>query len=174
MNDGLVNKLTDELAAVVEQLADLQVSLHAIIQEKLGAMRRADTEAMLSVAGREGKMASQGAELDNRRRQVVSKLCQALGIPAGQDDGGITLRILAQRLDPAARDRLTKPADRLRDEMLKLAEANHVVELVSREMLTHFKTMFSAIMQDEDDAPTYSADGEVGPAAGARVLDAVG
>jgi hypothetical protein len=63
---------------------------------------------------------------------------------------------------------------RLREEMLKLAETNRVVELVCREMLAHFKMLFSAMVQSEEDGPTYSPTGEMGPSKGTRVFDAVG
>ncbi|MBN2560368.1 MAG: flagellar protein FlgN [Phycisphaerae bacterium] len=174
MNREVVTKSTEELAAVIERLIALQVSLHAVVREKLEAMRRADTEAMLSGSRRESELTSEIAAMDDQRRQVVSKLCQAVGISPAPGGNSVTLRALAGRLEPGPRERLARLADRLREEMLRLAEANRVVDLVSREMMAHFKVLFSVMMHDGEAAPTYSADGGVGPASGARVLDAVG
>lgn len=174
MNHGDVMKLASELVGLIEQLIDAQVSLQALVREKLEAMRRADTEAMLATVHREGETTAEVTRLDHRRQKVVSKLARALGMPVGPTDGAVTLRALADRLDGAPRERLTALANKLREEMLKLAEANRVVELVSREMLVHFKTLFSVMVQGDDIAPTYSSQGEVGPVGGARVFDAVG
>ena len=58
--------------------------------------------------------------------------------------------------------------------MLKVAETNRVVDLVSREMLAFFKAVFTAIVKDDTAPRPYSAGGEMGTPAGARVLDAVG
>jgi phage gp29-like protein len=174
MNRDLVTKLANELATLIERLIELQVSLQAVVREKLGAMRRADTEAMLSASHREENTASSAVALDGKRLELVSKLSRAVGLSGDEAAEGVTLRMLAGRLEPALQERFLKLADRLRQEMVKLSEANQVVELVSREMLTHFKSMFSAMLQEDDAAPTYSSRGEMGPAAGARVLDAVG
>lgn len=174
MNRHGVTKLANDLAAVIERLVDLQIDLHAVVREKLEAMRRADVQAMLAAAQREGETVSQASTLDEQRRSIVSKLSQALDLRAAVGDKDVTLRELAERLDAPARCRLDGLARRLREEMLKLAEANRVVELVCREMLAHFKAVFSAMVHGGDAAPIYSADGEVGPAAGARVLDAMG
>jgi len=174
MNRGDVKKLATELAEVIEQLIEMQAELHGIVCEKLEAMRRADTGAMLAASHREGEMTSQAVALDGRRRKIVTELCRAVGLPAAEGAGGVTLRALAGRLEPASRHRLLELAGRLREIMLKLAEANRVVELVCREMLVHFKTLFSAMVQKDETTPTYSSQGEVGPVAGARVLDAMG
>ncbi len=174
MNRALVTKLANELATLIERLIELQVSLQAVVSEKLGAMRRADTEAMISASHREGNTATTVVALDRERQEVVSKLSRALGMSGERATGAVSLRMLAQRLEPDPQERLLELADRLRREMLKLAESNRVVELVSREMLTYFKSVFSTMLQEDDAAPTYSSRGEVGPVAGARVLDAVG
>ena len=58
--------------------------------------------------------------------------------------------------------------------MLKVAEANRVVEMVCREMLNHFKNVFSAFTQDDEGAQTYSRGGAVEAGMSVKVLDAVG
>ena len=174
MNRSVVTMLTGELTELIKQLINIQIALRAVVQEKLDAMRRSDTDAMLRAARREGDMAAEVSALDEKRGDIVSRLCTALEMPAVHDGIAVPLRALTEVLEPESARPLANLANRLREEMLKLAEANKVVELVSREMLAHFKTLFSAMVQDEDDAPTYSAAGEVGPAAGARVLDAIG
>ncbi len=174
MNQNVVTMLTGELAELIKRLINIQIALRAVVQEKLEAMRRSDTDAMLRAARREGDMAAEVTALDEKRVDVVSRLCTALEMPVVHAKRAVSLRALSELLDPASSRILANLANRLREEMLKLAEANRVVELVSREMLAYFKTLFSAMVQDEEDASTYSSAGEVGPTAGARVLDAIG
>ncbi|MFH1416788.1 MAG: flagellar export chaperone FlgN [Planctomycetota bacterium] len=174
MNQSVVTMLAGELAELIKQLINIQIALRAVVQAKLDAMRRSDTDAMLKAARREGNMAAEVSALDEKRGDIVSRLCAALGMPAVHNERTVPLRALTEVLDPESARPLANLANRLREEMLKLAEANRVVELVSREMLAHFKTLFSAMVQDEDEAPTYSAAGQVGPVVGARVLDAIG
>ncbi len=174
MNRAVSMTLTDELADLLDRLVALQISLQTAVGDKLQAMRRADAGAMLAAAHDEGKLTSQVSALDERRRQIVSKLCDAIGLHTGGNIAGVTLRILGPHLDPSQRPRIAELADRLRQAMLRLAEMNQVVELVCHEMQTHFKTLFAAMVRDDENKPTYSADGGGGPAVGARVLDAVG
>ncbi len=174
MNRTVGRQQTDELADLLGRLIALQASMQAAVGDKLGAMRRADAGAMLAAARREGELALQVKTLDEQRQQVVASLCEAVGIHTGSNVAGVTLRMLVPHLSPPDHTRIGELADRLRQAMLRLAEMNQVAELVCREMQAHFKTMFAAMVQDDESKPTYSADGGVGPVGGARVLDAVG
>ncbi len=174
MNTGPTTRLIGELIALIEQLVDKQTALQTVISAKLEAMRRCDPEGMFAASRREGDLTAEVSVLERRRQEVVSRLCPALGLPVEKSAGAMTLRTLIPELDPQAGKRLVRAADRLRGEMLKLAEANRVVDIVCRQMMAHFKSLFAAMVQPETDASTYSSVGEVGLPAGARVLDAVG
>jgi hypothetical protein len=174
MNRGEQTRLTEELTALIEQLIDRQIVLQGVVQEKKEAMRRCDVDGMLRASRQEGDLTAAVSALDRRRLEIVTQLCRLMNFPRKTDIKAVTLRMLAARLDPPNGARLTGLADRLREEMLKVAEANRVIELVCREMMAYFKAIFAAMVESEHDAPTYSPAGEVGPAAGARVLEAVG
>ena len=174
MSSGMAATLAADLAALMEQLIERQIALRAVVQEKLEGMRRCDVDCMLRASRMEGDLAAAIASLDRSRYEIVSEMCSRLGFPRKTDLRAVTLRMLAAKLDPQSGERLVRLADRLRDEMLKLAETNRVIEMVCREMMAHFKVLFAAMVEPERDAPTYSPDGEVGPAVGARVLEAVG
>lgn len=174
MNRSELTRLTGELTALIEQLIERQVAMRGVVQEKLAAMRHCDVDAMLRTSHQEGDLTAAVSALDRRRYEVVAQMCRFLNFPKKTDVKVVTLRMLAAKLDPQHGERLAHLADRLRDEMLKLAEANRVIELVCREMMAYFKALFAAMVQSEHDAPTYSPAGEVGPAAGARVLETVG
>jgi hypothetical protein len=173
MNHKAIAMLTEELCGLIERLIDKQVALRAVVGQKLEAMRRCDVDGMLRTSRQEGDLVGEVSGLERRRREVVSQMCVPLGTPVGRDGRSVTLRALVGKLGPRA-GRLAELADRLREEMLRLAEANRVVDLVCREMQAHFTALFAAMVQAENDAPMYSSDGEIGPAMGARVLDAMG
>jgi hypothetical protein len=174
MSSAMLATLAADLAALIEQLIERQVELRSVVQEKLEGMRRCDVDCMLRASRMEGDLAAAVAALDRRRYEIVSQMCGLLGFPKKTDLKTVTLRMLAVRLGPQFGERLVRSAERLRHEMLKLAEINKVIEMVCREMMAHFKVLFAAMVQSEHDAPTYSPEGEVGPAVGARVLEAVG
>jgi hypothetical protein len=164
-------KASGELMELMTRLTALQERLHASIREKLEAMRRADVDAMLASARAEGRVVSEISALETDRKDVVRRLGVALGMNPALA-GAATIRQLADRLDTAVGRRLMQAAGALRERMLRVAEANRVVELVSREMLAHFRTLFS-IMAGDETGPTYSAAGRMAGATGPRVLDSV-
>ena len=174
MNRKLVERLTRELFSVLEQVIEHQETLHGLIREKLDAMRRNDTAGMMSASQREGRIAAQVSALDARRGEVVDRLCEALSLPRPSAPGRMTLRVLAQALEIGARAHLVSVGQRLREQRLKIAGANRVVELVCREMLDYFKTLFSALTLNDDGSDLYSRGGSRAADARATVLDAVG
>lgn len=174
MNRKLVDRLARELASVLEQVIEHQETLHDLIREKLDAMRRNDTAGMMSTSQREGRIAAEVSRLDARRGDVVDRLCDALNLPKPTAPGRMTLKMLAPALDVGVRTRLLTLGQRLREQMLKIAEANRVVELVCREMLDYFKTLFSALTLSDDGSELYSRGGSRAADARATVLDAVG
>lgn len=174
MSTATAMKPVERLAALLEELASKQESLHRVIRGKLEAMRRADVEGMIAASHREGELTNEVTLLDAQRRDVAAEVCAEIGIPAVERNRPASLRRIAARLGEADRSRIVKLADLLRERMLQVAEANRVVELVSREMLAFFKAVFTAIVRDDGAPRVYSACGEMGVAARARVLDAVG
>lgn len=174
MSKRQIKKLTGDLASLLEQLIELQKVLHGVIRGKLDAMRGCDAPSMTASAHREGDASAKIAALDDCRRRCVGELCLALDIPRPGRIENVTLRTLAGHLDRKLGDRLTQLGEVLRERMLKVAEANRVVELVTQEMLQHFRNLFSVFTQDEDGSQTYSPGGAVASGAGTKVLDAVG
>ena len=168
-----VEQVAKELAGVLEQHTALLASLHATVGEKLDAMRRADADRMVTASAREGELSGRITKLDRRRHTIVSELCGLVDFPPVRNPSDITLRALAERLEPAIRQRLMKLAATLRDKMLAVAEANQVVELVSHAMSDYFKELFSIIARDDESPTTYSSRGRSSEQGNVRVLDAV-
>jgi flagellar biosynthesis/type III secretory pathway chaperone len=166
--------LSAQLASILEQLIALQEELHSVIERKQTMMRRADVEGILNVAQEEGALVGKVMALDRQRVEVVAKMCQALSIPATGSPSAISISQLAARLEVAARTRLVKLAQVLRQAMLKVAQANRVVQMASHQLLDCVRNVFSIILEDASAVPVYSRDGELSSTASAKVLDAVG
>lgn len=174
MTPDTLEKVTSPLHESIDRLIALQDGLHAAIRAKLEAMRRLDTRAMGEAARQEAALAAEAGRLDAVRRQQVGALCEVLGIPRPSSVDHITLSLLCRHL-PAdlARD-LWQRGQTLRERMLSVAEANRVVELVTREMMLHFKTLFAAFVADDEAQWVYSRAGAIEAVGSTAVLDAVG
>lgn len=172
MTTNVLKPLTDELAARLQELISVQERLILVLRDKREAMRRANVEGILAATRAERDLVQDVTRSDDARRDVVAKLCAAIGLVGVNRT--ISLRALVARLDPPTRERLLRLAGTLRERMLAVGESNRVIELVCREMMVHFKTMFSAMVQDPSEPQTYRVGGDVGRAPGSRVLDAVG
>ncbi len=174
MSAARVETCCEELSIALEQLASLQEAVFEAISEKLDSMRRADVEAMIKASHREAELVRQIRATDGPRQGAIDGLSAALGIPGAGDVRGPRLSAIVSRIEGPASERLMRIGQTLRTKMLKVAEANRVVELVSREMLNHFRTLFAAIVRDDGELATYSSGGGINRATGCRVLDAVG
>jgi len=167
-------ELANELTGVLEQLGVLQDRMLDVIRGKLEAMRRSDVEAMTGASQRESELAAQVGTLDQRRCWLGVELSRLLGMPIPPRAENVSLRSLCSRLDGDPGAALARVGAALREKMLKVAEANRVVELVCREMLAHFKVVFSAFTRDEESPRMYSPRGAIESHGQVAVLDAVG
>ena len=166
-----VQDLVDQLTLVLSQMSGGQDKLLEIIKTKHEAMRKSNVQAMLVASANEGVLSNALLDLDKHRRDLSLQLSSLLkvGTPGLQ----VTLRALASRLPTDVGARLLSVAAELRQRMLKVAEANRVVELVCQRMLANFKAVFSAMAQAADAPPTYSSAGQRSQSTEAMVLDAV-
>ncbi len=163
-----------ELCGVLERLVELQDALQQVIQRKLDVMRTSDPTEIMRVCAQEAELAAQAANLDAARRRLVGDLCEVAGMARPSQPERVTLRALSQALNVDGRERLLSLGENLRMKMLKVAESNRTVELVCREMLSHFKRLFAAFSTPDEESGMYSNKGDRRAANGAAVLDAVG
>lgn len=174
MNRERATLMVNELCGVLERLVELQDAIHRVIRRKLDVMRTSDPTEIMRVCAEEAELAAQSANLDAARRRLVGDLCEIAGMPRPSQPERVTLRALTQALPVDGRERLLSLGEALRMRMLKVAESNRTVELVCREMLAHFKQLFSAFTTPDEETGTYSGTGTRHAAKGAAVLDAVG
>jgi hypothetical protein len=166
--------MTSELAGILDRLRKLQERMLGELDAKLEAMRRSDVNAMTAASHAEGELAGKVASLDERRCWLVVELCKSLGVQIPPKAQNVSLRSICAKLDEKTATRLSAAGSALREIMLKVAEANRIVELVCREMLAHFKTLFSAMTRDDEAPTTYSHRGAIEARGQVTVLDAVG
>lgn len=166
--------MVGELCNVLERLGELQDALYRVIRRKLDVMRTSDPTEIVRVCAEEAELTAQSSNLDAARRRLVCDLCEVAGMPRPSQPERVTLRALSQALGVDGREQLLSLGESLRMKMLKVAEANRTVELVCREMLAHFKTLFAAFATPDEQTNTYSDKGARRAGNGAAVLDAVG
>lgn len=158
------------LEALLRELTSAQEELALVLGQKLDAMRKADTAAMQSATAREGFLLDRLGQLDMQRHAVLNRVVEAVGLPRS---ASMTLSQIAARLDERTRGRLTKLMQELRERMLRVAEANRVIALVSGEMLAHYRNVFSALTRGSEESTVYTRGGRISGEP-MRVLDAVG
>ncbi len=167
-------KLIAALHDTLDRLIALQQSLHGAITTKLTAMRTLDTKAMAQAGSHESALVADANRIDALRREQVAALCEALGFPRPSSIDHVSLRLLCKHLPADEARSLWQRGQTLRERMLHVAEANRVVELVTREMMIHFKALFAAFLADDEAQQMYSRGGAVETVGAINVLDAVG
>jgi len=167
-----LSSMIRELANILDGLIRRHEEMHAVIRAKLESMRLGDVDGMLAGARRERDLTEAVSRLSEERIRVVTAAAKVLNLPVPPT--AISVRMLAARLEPAERGELLGRAHSLREWMVAVGEANRTVEYVCREMLMHFKTVFTSIVRGGDTPVTYQRDGDLNGYSGVQVLDALG
>lgn len=161
------------LVTLMGDLKKLHDEMLSVIQQKLNAMRRADTDALNSCVARERFLAERVQKQEGLRRQLVQILWKELGLPSEQSSG-LGLRDLAERLPEPRRGQLLVLGEELRELIGKIDNANKVVALVTGEMLKHFRHVHSAMARSGPSTGRYAANGQIAVERPTQVFDAVG
>lgn len=161
-----------DLSGILDGLIHQHEEMHSVIRAKLESMRLGDVEGMLAGSRHERELTDAVARLNDERIRLVAGLVKTLNLPVTAS--AVSIRMLAARLGAAERTALMGKANRLRDWMVAVGEANRTVEQVCREMLVHFKVVFTSIVRGAEPAATYQRDGDTACQSGVQVLDALG
>jgi hypothetical protein len=165
---------TQELAQQLDRLESLHRRLLEIINRKIEAMRRSDIDEIRACLDPEAALVQQIAEQEGRRKRMVGQMGQQLGLSPSRART-VNLRRLADRLPPEQRPPLLHATDRLRTAVAKVAERNRVAGVIAREILRHFRHVFSAMTSGGGPGPeSYTHHGQRQTVAPKRLLDAVG
>jgi hypothetical protein len=164
---------TGELIVLMGDLQKRHEELLAVIQQKLAAMRRADTEGLNSCLARETFLADQIRQREGLRQQLMQLINKELDVPA-EAAQRLSLRELAERFNEPRKGQLLGLAAGLRKVLISIDSANKVAALVTGEMLKHFRQLYAAMAQAGQSSGTYSAGGRLTAGKPVQVFDAVG
>ncbi len=162
-----------DLVKLLNQIQTLYEELLALIGKKIQAMKRADLEAMRTSQASEQELTRRLHEREGLRRQLMDAIGLELGLPA---PAGRTLKVsqLAARIGEAERVPLSATVDRLRSTIAKVAQANRVAGVISREIVNHLRWVFAAVQPRGETPAGYSGAGVPVCGPRPRLFEAVG
>lgn len=162
-----------ELVVLLGDLKELHEQLLGVIQQKLAAMRRADTDGINSCVAREKFLSERIRQREGLRQQLVQLIARALDVPS-ESAQEMSVAQVAEHLPEPRRGQLLTLSTATREILETLNEANRVAALVTSEMLKHFREVYSAIARTGGSVGTYSAGGERMQGRSVQVFEAVG
>lgn len=165
-------RITDLLTLLAE-LAALHERLVGLIQQKIDAMRHADTSRMRQVNEEERALARRIDEREGLRRQLTDLIGEAVGLPP-RAARGMSAAQLASRLPAAQREQVVGAAATLRAAVAQVARLNRVAGTISSEILNHLKWVGEAVRSKHEKMAGYAGDGAPVAPSGTRIFDAVG
>ncbi len=157
-----------ELVNLLGQLRDLYVDMQNILNAKLEAMKKADSDRLNDLVGRERGLVERIRERDGLRKQLVMLVCGEIGL-GRKTAATITLTELAARIKEPRRGHLLSLSQSLREVVTKVGETNRVIATVSDVMLKHFSKVHEAKTMSPEDPGVYSAKG-ISSRGGGRIM----
>ena len=160
-----------QLAECLAEMRSLYEELLAVLQRKLEAMRRADTELLNSCAARERFLLQRISEVESSRKVLTGDLQLRTGVAAKRP---MSITQLAERIGEPDRSKLLVLADGLRRLVEQTNQVNQVAALAGKELLAHFRHVYDVMRAAEQDTGTYDVRGARTAGSAQRILDAVG
>lgn len=157
-----------------ENLAALQGLLRQLVgqaDEKLLAMRSADTSRMHRCTSRESELLAQVARVEQQRGALVARLAQ--GLPNATPKPP-PLRELARDFPEPAGSVLKARSVALRGIAEQLQEKNRLVARVAHKLQSHLREVFAEIASAQQESVVYGPKGQHEQRNARTLLDAVG
>lgn len=176
VTSGKTNKTATrvrDLVRLLDQMRSLYGQMFTLIDEKLVAMRRSDVAVMTHASTKERVLADRLGEREGLRKQLMDAVGEEIGL-ASKSGRRMTVSQLASRLADQEKTALLAAADRLRQEVAKVAQANRVAGVVAREVVSHLRWIFAAVRPCEEEPAGYSMSGVVVSQCAGPMFDAVG
>ena len=163
--------LARDLVRLLTDLVSLHGDLGLHMQNKLDAMKRADSEQIQSITARETLLLERATERDGFRRQLTRRLLEELGL-----DPLATPRLseLAEHLAEPRRSQLLVAAAGLKEKLDSAERLRVTTTLVTQEMLKHMREVLSVMRGGGMGAELYSRSGRRERVSSATVFEAVG
>lgn len=166
-NDRLAPML-DDLAAMMRELIELYETLNAAAEQRVEALKHADTSALAAVIAEENAAVQRVAQLEQTRMRVVGQLAAAMGSEAKAQT---TMTWIAERAGAERGETLSRMARTLRSLMTSLRETNAAAKQAAELLAQHMEGLMRAVAQRLNHAQTYGKHGRVD--AGPVVLSGV-
>lgn len=162
-----------DLVRLLGTLRQLHDKLGDVIDEKLGAMKRADIHAMRDLGEQEQSLAARIHEREGLRRQVMDRIGDEMGFGKGR---ARTMNVtqIAEKLRGAERTAFQDEADSLGHSIRRVAQINRVAGATTREMLHHLRWVFASVRPQREETVGYAGDGTLVSPGNTRIFDAVG
>lgn len=165
--------LARDLARLLTEMAGQYAELVACAREKIEAMRRADSEAMTAITGRELLLAQRIAQREGLRRQITRKLAECCGFERTRADA-LRIADLADRIEEPYRNGLLAAGAALRQNVEELQRLQQVSALITHEMLKHFGEVVLVMRGAGLATEHYTRGGRRAEQPSASVFEAVG
>lgn len=157
MSAAAVN--TTELERVLEALAQEHEGLIALAREHREALRRADSPAIVRIAGERSRTNERIVALDRERARTVEEISRALGAPGANQ----TVRALVSQIGGPSSKRLGALAERLRGLIESARAEQSALREATATFAGHLGGMLAQVVQTCTVARTYTARGKMAP-----------
>ena len=175
------DNLARDLVRLLSELTGLYGELAMHMHDKLEAIKRADTDRIMSITARQITLADRVAQRNGLRRQITRRLQQELrsgpGGPA--EPGGLpaeAMRItdLAEHLPEPRRSQLITVAAGLKKQLSVMEQLRLTSTMVTQEMLKHLEEILSVMTAGGPGGDVYLRTGNRQASSTAHVFEAVG
>jgi len=166
-------KRLKDLVTLFDGLHKLHEQLLTLIRSRIDAMRRADSPAMQSLSEQEQLLVKRVEQREGLRRQLMDKIGEQCGL-SSRAARALSVSQFAGRLREPQRTALQQAAQKLREIIAKVAQANRVAGAIAREVLTHLEWVFASVRPASDQPLVYSINGQPPVEHDARIFETVG
>lgn len=139
-----VDNLCRDLGRLLSDMLELHKELAMHMQNKLDAIRQADSDRMQSITAREMVLADRIAEREGLRKQIARRIVAGLGRPSAQADK-MKISELAALLAEPRRSQLLGLATGLREKIDQVEKLRITTTLITQEMLRHLGNVLSVM-----------------------------
>ena len=159
-----------KLADLMHEELRLQKDLADTLQNKLEAMRHHDTMRLEGITVQEQAVINAVQQVAAQRNSLLRRITTALSLGRS---GPPTAKDIARQSAEPTRTRLLSLAGKLKEQAQAVQRLNHITEIASRKILTHFDNIFGIIANSGRDIGLYGRAGRTALLEQNRLVDAL-
>jgi hypothetical protein len=164
------DNLARDLVRVLSEMTGIYGELAMHMNDKLEAIRQADTDRITSITAREMSLIDRLTERQGLRRQISRMLQRELEL----GEQAIRVTELAEHLTEPRRSQLITVTAGLKRQLASMEQLRLTSELVTQEMLSHLGEVLSVMTAGAPGGDLYGRTGDRQQASMAHVFEAVG